>query len=121
MPRITSKNADFPRAYPDHRTTKGREYTRYCRALLATLGALPDSAMPTLREAGRLAVDLNAAGYELDAARRANRRKDVARLRRQLTSMRGQFLTLERRLEELAGDRQQTPMATLANLPELDG
>ena len=118
MPRITLKNADFPRAYLDHRTTNGREYTRYCRNLLATLGTLPDSAMPTLREAGRLAVDLNAAGYELDAARRAKRRKDVARIRRQLTSMRGQFLTLERRLAELASDRPRRPMDVIAALPK---
>ena len=68
--------------------------------------------MPTLREAGRLAVDLNAAGYELDAARRAKRRKDVARLRRQLTSMRGQFLTLERRLEEMASKDTQESSIT---------
>ena len=120
MPRITSRNSDFPRAFDDHRTAEGRHYGDYCRALLARLGPLPAAASATLREAGKLVVDLDAIGRELDRARKRRQRKDMARLRRQMTPMRTQLLTLERRLEELAADRPRTPMAAIADLPVLE-
>lgn len=104
----------IPRAFADHRTAAGYAYRVYITGLLARLGSLPPDASPTLREAGRLAVELEAMGRELDAARGRptsargdskldqRARRDVARLRRQMVSMRGQLLAMERRLEELA-------------------
>jgi hypothetical protein len=74
----------------------------YVTALLGRLGSLPADAFPTLREAGRLAVELEAMGRELETARARRRRRDVARLRRQMVPTRTQLITLERRLEELA-------------------
>jgi hypothetical protein len=71
------------------------------------LGPLPADASPSLREAGKLCVELEAMGRELEAARGRNRRRDVARLRRLMIPMRTQLLTLERRLEELR--RQPKP------------
>jgi hypothetical protein len=103
----------IPRAFKNHKTPEGFAYAAYLTALMARLGPLPDDASPTLREAGRLAVELAAMGRELEAARARNRRRDVSRLRRGMVPMRTQLLTMERRLEELArgnghGDLAQT-------------
>jgi len=97
-----------PRAFTDHRTADGYQYRRYCRAIVERLGKLPDSAQETLRAAGVLAVDLQAIQRDLEHARARKRHRDVARLRRQLTPMRTQLLTLERRLEELAASRPRS-------------
>jgi hypothetical protein len=84
--------------------------------------------MPTLRLAGSLEVEIQAAIRELEAARgrspgrgneRDRRRRDVARLRRALVPMRSQLVALERRLEELARrHRSSADLATQwASLP----
>ncbi len=120
MRSIRCKLGVIPRAFDDHRTPEGAGYRVYCGAILARLGKLHPSANPILREAGRLAIDLDAIGRELDAARRRNgekARKEVARLRRRITPMRTQLLTLERRLEELASDHPRRPMEVIAELP----
>jgi hypothetical protein len=53
-------------------------------------------------EAGRLAVELQRLSAALDEAVARKRRRDTSRLRRQLTVVRTQTWTAERRLEELA-------------------
>ena len=93
----------IPRAFKDHRTVTAQAYRAYLVGIQARLGPLPPAALPTLREVGRLAVELEAIGLELEAARARKQRRLVARLRRQMVPMRTQLITLERRLEELAG------------------
>jgi len=121
MRRIRCRYGVIPRAFDDHRTPEGAAYRAYCGAIMARLGKLPPSAAPILREAGRLAVDLDAIGRELDAARKRKgpaARKEVARLRRQATPMRTQLLKLEERLETLATDQRLTPAQRLASMPD---
>jgi hypothetical protein len=100
----------IPRAYKSHKSTDGYRYRVYVTALLARLGPLPAAATPTLREVGVLAVELEAMGRELEAARARSRRRDMSRLRRQMIPMRTQLMTLERRLEELAEPRTADPL-----------
>jgi len=107
-------SAGIPRAFANHRSRVGHAYRTYLEGILARLGPLPADARPTLRECGRLSVELEAMGLELEAARELHRRRDVARLRRQMVPMRTQLLTLERRLEELAqhgSAARQDPLA----------
>ncbi len=52
----------IPRAFRSHRTPDGYRYRVYVTALLARLGSLDQTALATLREAGRLAVELEAMG-----------------------------------------------------------
>ena len=78
MRALKAQNGRIPRGYPDHRRLEGRQYTAYCRAVLARFGPLPDVALPTLREAGRLVVELDAIGRELALARTRRRRRDAA-------------------------------------------
>lgn len=92
----------MPRAFKNHRTPEGRAYRAYIQAIQDRLGPLPADARRVLRDAGRLNRDLEAMGFELDTARELHRRRDVARLRRQMVPMRTQLLALEHRLEELA-------------------
>jgi hypothetical protein len=103
----------IPRAYKSHKTPDGYRYRVYVTALLARLGPLPACANPTLREVGVLAVELEAMGRELQTARSRARRRDMARLRRSMTSARSQLITLERRLEELAEPRGSDPLAAV--------
>lgn len=103
----------IPRAFKSHKTPEGEAYGDYCRDVLARLGALPRSAMPTLKAAGHLVVELDRLTSDLDVARRGRRRRDQNRLRRQMVTARTQLVTLERRLEELAGHEhgQRDPLA----------
>ena len=86
----------------------GAAYGSYARAKLARLGSLPPDVMPTLREAGRLAIDLDLLGRRLDVAQamKRPRRAELRRLRAEARKTRGQLLALERRLEEVAGDHR---------------
>jgi hypothetical protein len=93
----------IPRAFKNHKTPEGAAYRDYVRALLRRLGgSLPDDARVTLREAGRLAVELQSMGRDLEAARARRRRRDVHRLRRAMVPARTQLIRLEERLEQLA-------------------
>lgn len=103
----------IPRAFANHKTPDGAAYRAYVTAIVRQLGTLPDQAATTLREAGRLSVELNRTGQELEAATARRRRRDASRLRRQMIPMRTQLLTLERRLEELAGRRPVNPITAL--------
>jgi len=92
----------IPRALPNHRTPEGFRYGTYCRAKLRRLGSLPADALPTLRQAGLLMLELERLPLEAAELRGPKKRRERMRLRRQLVILRSQFLTLERRLEELA-------------------
>lgn len=83
MRALRSAIGAIPRAFANHRTPAGYAYRVYLTALVARLGSLPKAAGPTLREVGRLVVELEAMGRELEAARGRSRRRDVGRLRRQ--------------------------------------
>ena len=98
----------IPRAFADGRSRDARAYRRYCVSVLRRLGTLTADGLVTLREAGRLTVELEAMGRELEGARRARRRRDVARLRRLMVPARTQLMALERRLEEIAANRPRS-------------
>lgn len=98
----------IPRAFSNHRTPEGAAYRAYLSGLLGRLGPLPPSATPTLREVGRLAVELDAMGRELEEARGRKRRREMSRLRRQMVPMRSQLVALEQRLERLAAEQPRS-------------
>src|SRR5258708_3062846 len=95
----------IPRGFRGHRSHDGREYRAYCRSFIAQHGQLPAYATPTLREAGRCSVELGRLGLALDDALTRRRRRDAARIRRQLVTLRSQLVNRERRLEEVAKTR----------------
>ena len=105
----------IPRAFKSHKSPEGHAYRLHVTAIVRRLGDLPADARPTLREVGRLSVELAALGFELEQARARKRRREVSRLRRAMVPMRTQMLTLERRLEELASGRngQGDPLAAV--------
>ena len=86
----------------DARTRDGRLSRAFQESVIAQWGPLPDVARSLLREAARLNLELLHAGSELDVAHQGRRRRDVARLRRMMTPMRGQLDRLLQRIEELA-------------------
>lgn len=98
----------IPRAFRNHRSKDGHRYRAHVCAILARLGDLPADARPTLREAGRLAVELEHLAGELETARSRRRQGEMRRVRRQQFAMREQLTRLERRLEELAAGRHGT-------------
>lgn len=97
---MRSLKGGIPRGYSDHRRPEARAYASYLRALVTRFGELPPDVTPLVREAGRLAVDLERLALALEAAVAARRRRDQARIRRQRTIALSQLLTLEQRLEE---------------------
>lgn len=92
----------IPRVFADHRTPEGHAYRVYVTALLRRIGPLPKDAMPTLREAGRIVVDLERLGQDRETARARNRKRDEARIGRRQFALREQLARLERRLGDLA-------------------
>lgn len=102
MRRLRSPIGAIPRGFLDHRTASAQRYRGYCVAIQAQWGPLPAVALPTLREAGRAAVELERLGHDLELARGRNQRRDAARIRRQQFMLREQLGRLERRLEELS-------------------
>ncbi len=90
----------IPRAFKSHRTPEGAAYGAYCRAKLKRLGPLPKDALPTLREAGVVVIELERLHRDAQSPRRT--RLDRRRLRRETGILRSQLMTLERRLEEIA-------------------
>ena len=59
----------IPRAFANHRTPEGAAYRLYCQSKLARLGPLPPDALPLLREAGRITVELDLIGRRRDMIR----------------------------------------------------
>jgi hypothetical protein len=96
----------IPRGFKDSRSKEAVVYRRAIQANRERLGELPKSALPLEREYGRAVVELERLGGALDEAVKRRRRRDASRLRRQLVTLRTQFLSLERRLEELADDKR---------------
>ena len=113
MRALRSAIGVIPRGFPDHRKADARRYRAYCVAIQAQWGPLPPVALPTLREAGRAAVELERLGLDLETARGRKRRQDAARIRRQQFMFREQLGRLERRLEEFAPTRQADPLAAV--------
>jgi hypothetical protein len=94
----------IPRAYRDHRTLVARNYREIVAAKLARLGTLPRDSWPTLREWGRVSMELEQLGERLDAMRalKQPRRVEVRRLQSESRKLRVQLLMLERRLDDMA-------------------
>ena len=115
MRRLRSPVGVIPRGFPDHRTADAKHYRTYCLAMQAQWGPLPAVALPTLREAGRVAVELERLGLDLETARGRHRRQDAARIRRHQFMFREQLGRLERRIEALAVTRagQSDPLTAV--------
>ncbi len=113
MRRLRAPAGVIPRAFRDHRSADAKRYRAYCLAILAQHGPLPAVALPTLREAGRTAVELEALGGDLERARARNRRAEASRARRAQFALREQLQRLERRIEELAAQKPVDPMAAV--------
>ncbi len=94
----------IPRAWRNHKTPEGSSYREYCRAKLEGFKrrglGLPKDAMPTLREAGVVVIELERLHRDAQSPRRT--RLERRRLRRETGILRSQLMTLERRLEEIA-------------------
>jgi hypothetical protein len=108
----------IPRAFRSHKSRDGFVYRSYTLSMLARLGPLPAHAEPTLREAGRCVVELEALARELEIAKAGKRRRDITRCRKVTFMTREQLARLERRLEELAPPKSARPMDALKNAPE---
>jgi hypothetical protein len=108
----------IPRAFPDGRSHAARVYRVYVASiaeqLFGTLADVPKYAWPVAREAGRCVVELERVGVSLDEALARKRRRDSARARRQLVTLRTQLLAFERRLEELAASVKPRSFAEAA-------
>ena len=113
MPSHKPLAGRIPRGMRNHRSVAGRESSTYLRGLMERLGALPAGCAATLRQAGRLHVELLALEAEYDKAM-AQRRLTVARrLRRSMTGSRVLLLRLEERLEHLAAMAEPAAFSTL--------
>ena len=94
----------IPRAFADHRTVAGHRYRAYTTAILARLGPLSADGMVTLREAGRVVVELELLSEDLEAVRKD--RRAAERIRRRQFALREQLGRLEGRLESLTAQRR---------------
>ena len=92
----------IPRPCADCRTADAKACTRDMRALVERLGALPDSARPTLQSWGVVVLELTRQTRELDRCLKRRRMRQARQIRRHMTVLRTQLLTLEARLEDLA-------------------
>lgn len=97
----------IPRGLPDHRTREGRTYRGYVRAKRERLD-LPADAMPTLKAAGLIVVELDRLAADLEDARTRHRRRDQNRIRRQMVTLRTQLVRLEERLELIASRQPES-------------
>lgn len=119
---MSSLRHGIPRGFQNHRTRNGGIYRAYCRGIVERHGGgpLPADVLPLLREAGRLAVDLERLAAALETAITARRRRDQARIRRQQTISRTQLLTFEQRLEERLAGRVRPGSSLLELLAAAD-
>src|SRR5262249_25361724 len=97
----------LPRTYRDHRRKEAVGYRAALRAVVGRLGPPLPHARVTLREYGRLAMDLQRLHEEQDRAVARGRVTVARRIDRRLTPMRTQLLSLEARLEELAAKHRE--------------
>jgi hypothetical protein len=104
----------IPRTLKDHRTKEAHVYKAILRAKIESLGPLPPDARVTLREYGRLVLDMQRLHEEQDRAVKRGRVTVARRIDKRLTPMRTQLVALELRLEALAGRRVDAdPVAEL--------
>jgi hypothetical protein len=99
----------IPRTFANHRTPIGYAYRDLLLAKLERLGPLPADAKVTLREYGRLALDMQRLHLEQDRAVKRGRVTMARRIDKRLTPMRTQLAVLEARLEELAAIQRKAP------------
>lgn len=98
----------IPRAFRSHRSPEGALYRAFCEPYVTKFGGrIPPDARVLLRQAGRIAVDLERVNDELEAALKRRRMTTARRLRRQLAGMRSDLLRFTQRLDEMAA--QQPP------------
>ena len=91
------------RGFVDHRTRIGRMYTELVRDKQAELGMLPRSARPILREWARVVIELDRNSIEMQKPSVRKRGTDLRRLKRETRVLRLTMLTLDKRLQQLAG------------------
>ncbi len=101
------------RAFASHKTPEGRQYGSYTRGLLARLGQLPPGCGPVLKQAGRLAVEIDAMERDYDRLMARRRLTEARRLRRQLTGARMLLLRTEERLESIAAQAEPAAFSHL--------
>lgn len=105
----------IPRAFQSHRTANGATYGRFLRGVLKRLGPLPEDAIPTLKELGRLTVDLDRLHDELQAALAKQDGKAARAIRSQRNQAQKQLRGLQRSVERMVPRRQSRP-ASIAEL-----
>jgi hypothetical protein len=108
----------IPRGLGNHRSRTAIAYRRYCVAMLARHGPLPDDALRWLKEAALIALALDQLQVEAEAAQRVlvngagRRARDKARvtirqLERRAARLRASLHAAEERIERLAGHNGQ--------------
>src|SRR5262249_42470914 len=107
-----------PRGFADHRRKEARRYLAIIDAYQQEYGPLPPIAVPTLREAGRAAVELERLGLDLETARARKQRREATRIRKQQFTLREQLARMENRLKDWAPPKSQRPMDAFARQPE---
>jgi hypothetical protein len=117
------RKSGLPRAFQNHLGHVGHAYREYTGALVSrlrlNLPLSPDAAV-LVREAGRLVVELERLGDDLERARARHRQRDAARIRRQAFMAREQLGRLADRLAALAahGNGQRDPLADVRHAVE---
>jgi hypothetical protein len=91
----------IPRAFQSHRTANGALYGRFLRGVLQRLGPLPADATPTLKELGRLVVDLDRLDKDLQAALAKPDSKEARAIRSQRYQAHKQLRSLSRSVERM--------------------
>ena len=99
----------FLRTFANHRTPEGYAYREILRAKVEALGPLPKDARVTLREYGRLVLDMQRLHEEQDRAVARGHVTMARRIAKRLTPMRTQLAAVEERLDGLAGRRSGIP------------
>jgi len=102
MHALKPQGVRIPRVFRNHKGSDGRLYCHYVLSVLARLGSLPPFAEPTLKEAGRIVVQLEHLAQELEAAEARKRRRDISRCRKHQFMLREQLSRLETKLEAIA-------------------
>lgn len=96
-----------PRLTGDHRQPELYAYRAYAVSIIGQHwpdGRLPASARPLLKEPGRrIVIELDRLASDFERARRANRRREINRIRRQQQGQRHALLRLEQAMAAQAG------------------
>ena len=95
MRRLRAPIGAIPRGFTDHRSVAAKKYRVYCLAIQAQWGPLPAIALPTLREAGRAAVELERLGHEHELAIARKQRREAGRITKRQFMLREQLARLD--------------------------